>query len=1052
MFGTGQVIAQTGAKRITISGKVIEASTKKALPGVTVIVVGTQNGAITDQTGAFTLNTDSGAKLEFTFVGMKPIIKTVTENVKNMLISMEQNAIAVEDVVITGYQTISKERATGSFATIDTKRMEVKLQSNLGSMLEGQVAGLVRDKDGNIEIRGVSTLSAEKKPLIVLDGFPYDGTLESINNENIDNITILKDGVAASIYGSRAANGVIVVTTKSGREGRFSVSYKGVFSATMNSKFEDFNRGSTSDFIDGEIAIFNEEPTGSNNSYNSPVKQLLVNAYNAGNTDADYAKAYKEIDKLRNNDAFKDVENYVQRTKMSHSHNIGINGGNDKNLFNASINYLDEYGSMIHDKSSRFIFDVKNIWKPKKWLTFDLAANINYTQSERPQKSWQDLVGGWSDLYPYENIADSQGNSLNIDPRISPYLKGVYDNTKNTLPYTYNPIDELGYRTVNNSSFRTRLTANLNFKIIEGLSISGGGVWTRENSNWKTVDSKKSFFVRNIVNGATDKNNPVTKYFPNGDIVNENRNMSESWTIRGQVNLNKAFNGEKHRVTALIGTEVRKDTYNNNRYATRVGYNQTAGSYTIMNIKDWNAGKDKVNMIQNPYFTMNNGSVALRDNRFVSYFGNASYEFDNRYIISGSARLDLTNFFGTDPKYRYKPLWSIGGTWKLSQEKFFDVSFIDMLNLRASYGINGNISLNQGPFLILSVGSYSDVTGGTAYGVQSPPNNQLRWEKTATTNIGADLGLFNNKLNFTLDYYNKLSTDLLASDAVDPIVGFSSLTKNVGSIQNRGFELSVSAYIIEKSNFRWFSKFNYAYNNNKVLEYNVSRPYTSSWTGTLGINAAGYPANALFATRFAGLNDSGSVQGYDRDNNVKLIADLAPEDVVYMGTSKAPHDLSFTNDFTYKNFNLSFMFVAKLGSKYRRDTFTGSNYHSRYFKDRWQKPGDEATTIYPKFSSWNMDMWDFPYTDVLVQSSSFLKLRDITLTYSLPKRLLSKIGFSDVKIYAQSRNLFRVTGKNVDIDPETIEAWSGGSNGTTDPSYTSLPRRPEFYVGLSFNF
>ena len=201
-------------------------------------------------------------------------------------------------------------------------------------------------------------------------------------------------------------------------------------------------------------------------------------------------------------------------------------------------------------------------------------------------------------------------------------------------------------------------------------------------------------------------------------------------------------------------------------------------------------------------YSLNYGGYSISDHRFVSWYFNGSYEFDNRYIISGSIREDLTNFFGTDPKYRHKPMWSVGGTWKVNNEKFFNIDWIDRLNVRASYGVNGNSSLTDGPYLILSAGSYNPTTGGVANGISSFPNNSLRWEKTTTTNLGIDINVLNNRLGFSFDYYHKKSTDLLASDAVDPTLGVSSIRKNVGSIRNQGFEFTINGTPVKSRDFR----------------------------------------------------------------------------------------------------------------------------------------------------------------------------------------------------------------------------------------------------------
>ena len=379
--------------------------------------------------------------------------------------------------------------------------------------------------------------------------------------------------------------------------------------------------------------------------------------------------------------------------------------------------------------------------------------------------------------------------------------------------------------------------------------------------------------------------------------------------------------------------------------------------------------------------------------------------------------------------------------------------WIDRLNVRASYGINGNISLYQGPYLILSAGSYNSTTGGISYGISSYPNNTLRWEKTKTTNIGLDVDVLKNRLGFSFDYYYKKSTDLLANDSMDPTTGASSMTKNVGAIENRGYELSLHGTPVKTKDFNWDIVYNFSYNKSEVLEYNVNRLYPTSWAWVQTINAAGYPMNSLFGYRFAGLDDKGQTQIYGADGSVKLASAAKVDDVYFQGTATPKFDMSLTNNFTYKNWNLSFMFIAKLGHKYRKDVFQGSNINNRHVGERWQKPGDEANTIYPVYKSWNMDMFYFPFCDVNMGNASYLKLRDVTLAYKFNEPLISKIGMSDARIYLQARNLFRITAKDCDIDPEAMEMnTSNGMAASTNSGYSILPLNPEFYIGVSFSF
>lgn len=1036
----------------TIKG-VVKDKSGVTLPGVSILIKGTQSGVATDINGHYEIKVDDNPNMTllFSFVGM------VTKEVKigqqtELNVTLESNAENLEEVIVTGYQTISKERATGSFGTISGKDIEVKLQPNLKSLLEGQATGVVLNKEGKIEIRGISTFNAVREPLIVVDGFPIEGTLESVNPENIASITVLKDGVAASIYGSRAANGVIVIATTRGQKESFRVSYKGIVSTTLSPSLSKLNKASSSDYIDAELALFNENPNGPSTTDKEPMGRVtwLMMQVREGNMSG--SEAMGEINELRKVDGLKQAEKHIFRSQFSHQHNLSISGGNEKNSFNAAINYLSAEKSMIHSDNSRLILDLKNDWSPSKYLSLGVMANVVYTTEQDPVSGYRDLLdySKYAMIQPYDNLIDpTTGRPTDIFST-SPYKIATYQNTPGMKSWIYNPIEELGKERVTREDLQLRIGGNLRVNIIDGLNIEAGGVWNRGNVLTKNVSDRDSYRVRIGYNDATSRSNNATHYLPDGAIVDEQRNINESWTLRTQVNFNRAFNGDKHRVTLLAGNEIRQNKYDNNTLATRVGYNSTAGSFVPVNAMDLNAQKYDADMLfgRTNFYTLNTGSYSYQDVRFVSWYGNASYEYDSRFILSGSVRLDLTNFFGTDPKYRYKPLWSVGGTYKLSEEKFFNVDWIDRLNIRASYGINGNISLSEGPFLILSVGKYSYYTEGISYGVASPPNNQLRWEKTSSTNIGTDIALLDNRINLSLDYYYKNSSDLLARDANDPTSGFSTVTRNVGRMTNSGIELSLSADVIRNDRFAWRSAFNLSYNTNKVKEYNVTRLYAGDYMGP-NMLVEGKPADALYAYRFAHLNDKGDAMAYRADGSVGSISDLSPEDVVYSGTTRPKYDLAWTNTFKYKDIQLSFMFIAKLGHKYRKDCFHGVNYTNRHVSERWMKPGDEATKIYPKLSEWSLDMWSFPLSDIFVGNANYMKLRDVTLSYDLPKQWIQTIGLSDTKVYFQARNLFTVTAKGVDIDPETAEL---GEDPFSDYAFTSLPLRPEFYFGLSFSF
>lgn len=1010
------------------------------LPGVSVVVKGTNSGVATDIDGKFEIKVDDkqGVVLLFSFVGMKT--KEVAVAKKNELnVVLESNSEELQEVVITGYQTISKERATGSFSTITNEELDKKINSDLTKVIEGLTTGLVMDDDGNITIRGKSTFKAVAQPLIVLDGFPYGGDLKSINPDNIENITVLKDGVAASIYGARSANGVIVVTTKQGVKGDMTISYKGSFSTTQKSDFSDLNRSSTSEYIDGQIAQYDSYPQYyyPHLYYMSKVDYLLMQS---GMDIITRDEAMSEIDKLRNIDAFKQVEKYGLRNRFSHQHSLTVSGGGEKNLYNASISFFDEKGEELMSENSRFIFDIKNIWKPNKNVSFTTSANIVYRKNKDSNTSMFDLAGKYG-IQPYDAIVDENGRPKNIDHYVNPSKIEVYKKHKGMKPWGYSPLDDIKEGYNKRDDFQTRLSANLKVDIIKGLNLTVGGSWTRGSTNSQVFYSGKSHKMRIAFNDASSATDPNKHYLPEGAMIDENRNINESYTFRTQVNFNRSFNDDKHRVSALIGNEVRRDQFDNSILPTKLGYNPTSGDYKFIDNSTFHpfinpAGNDfmfgrRASLV--PEVTT--GGLNYRDNRYVSWYGNGSYEYDSRFIISGSIRFDLANFFGTDPKYRYKPLWSIGGTYKLSKEEWFKVDIIDRLNLRASYGINGNISMSEGPFLILSSSGYSQYSQAFVHSIKSPANRQLRWEKTTTTNLGFDLAMIENRLNLSVDMYEKKSTDLLSPDALDRTTGVSSISKNVGEITNKGIEVSLSVDVLSMGDLKYNTMLNISYNKSMVDKYNVNRPYASRYLETNSLNEEGYAIQSMWGYRQGPLTDEGDSQAYDVNGELTHPNSITKDDIIYMGTTIPKVNTSWTNRFSYKKIELSFMFVGSFGAKYWEDVFDGTNVQNRHVAEAWKKKGDEETTIYPKVTLWGAGRY-FNKGDKFIKSADYVKLRELTLSYNLPHNWLKTIGFKKSKVFMQGRNLLTITRSGVDIDPET-----GG-----------LPLKREFYAGLSFEF
>ncbi|MCY1636326.1 SusC/RagA family TonB-linked outer membrane protein [Marinifilum sp. D737] len=1024
------------------------------LPGVSVVIKGTNVGVATNIDGEYVLEMEkNNAILIFSFVGMLP-----QEVVYNGQLVQDVTLIAdseqMAEVVVTGYQTISKERATGSFTIVSPEKLEGKLQSSLKSALEGQIAGLVVDKDGKIEIRGVSSFRGDNSPLVVVDGFPIEGSLETINPDNIANITVLKDAVSASIYGSRSGNGVIVVTTKKGKKGESTITYKGSYGIQLKPDLSYLNRANASDYIDAELDLIKDSPGSPTSTYNggynmSEVQYLWHQKYTNEISETEFNNA---IDKLRENDAMSQVEDAFLREKTMQQHNINIAHGSENNIFNFSLNYNSNKNNTIYNKDNRLLIDVKNELQINDRVKLNLFTNINFSNDYRTKETVRSIAYmGYEAIKPYTDFYDKKtGEGKNIfygNPGKSKFYSdlGLKD-------LTYNPIDDFKEGLAKNSTLGVRLGGQLKVKITDALSCDVGYSYSKRSSNIKAEYSKDSYLARKMFNQATDADNHAIHYIPEGGIVQESRNYSYDYTLRGQLNYKKEFN-DNHRVTALLGAEKRRNVINNNKLDTRFGYNDLAGSYEPINSYELSRGNK--NTLYKWFRLSGNdiGSYRFVDNRYISFYANGSYEAFDKYIISTSVRIDQSNLFGADPKYKYTPLWSVGFNYKLSKEDFFDVDFVNNLQLRASYGINGNVARENGPYLIIGRDRWrSDILGLYPWKIQSPPNNSLRWERTKSYNFGLDASLLNNNINLTVDGYVKNSDDLLAYDNVDPTHGVKSILKNVGEIQNKGVEFTLNTNNIKNDNFKWSSTISVSFNKTEVKKLSLNYKWASQYMYPTALKQ-GSPLNPIFSYRFAELDDKGVCLWYNKDGDKIKGQDLEIEDIKFEGTYRPKYNISFINNLTYKNFDLSFMFLYKGGHKIRKDAFQGSSFNHADVGKRWKKPGDEKNTVVPKLSGWNSDMWYVPYADINVISGNYLKLRDVTLTYNIPELLTEKIGFSNCKLSFQARNLFVIAANKEGIDPSTYELNTTGSSGAmTSQSARTMPVTPELYLGISLNF
>jgi len=973
-------------------------------------------------------------------------------------------------------------------------QMSDRLQPSVASMIEGLAPGVVVRPGGEIEVRGLSTVMTNTQPLIVVDGFPLigvDANLNSINPNNIESIVFLKCAVAASIYGSRSSNGVIVITTRTG-SGRidggrdFSVSYRSTFGVSMKPDLNLMNFASVGAFMDAEHYLFLQNPIQPFNSFNNLAKigeysYILMSRNQGWITDE---QANERIAALRGNNALQEIQDHLMQRRTSQEHNLSISSRSNVNHFGAAFRYVQQRGDLVTSRNNRITADINNAWIPNNWLTVRTFANINFTTFDNPGTGYglnsaELLRMGAADwIQPYTSMFDADGNPV-------PWFAAAqgrriaYDTFPGMRPVFYHPLHDIDEMRHYGNSLRVRLGGNMEVRFTDFLSGSVGGSWIRGAHTNRDVWGVNSYRMRLNFNDGTSRTNPVVRHIPDGGRLNENRGTTDNWVFRSQLNYQQNFNNFRHRLTGFAAIEVMQETNEIAFMPTRFGYDPRSATFNSgFNLQSiaQNIGGIQQDMLfsqQVPFWagaTMG-ANYSVRDQRRVSWMGNFSYEFDNTYIISGSVRWELSNFYGTSPEFRYRPTWSIGGTYKMIHKPFMAPlqGVFDRFNVRATFGVLGSDVLNFMPYLVLSNLAHSVITDGIPSSIVSWPNPRLRYERKRTLNFGIDMSMFRQRVDLTIDLYHNHSYDLITQEAIDPTTGVASLTLNAGELRNRGVEISANIHAIRTRNFQWTTSPILSYNRTHVLRWDVSRP-SFAMMQPMPIMLTGHPADALFGGRFAGLDANGRTMWYLREPQVRQLADgrdtiifhvnaagLSSEgsdNAFFQGTTRPPLNLAWSNSFRFRNWEASFMFVGNFGAVYRRQAFDGSqaSMSHRTVKYRWQESGDENHTIYPVLRLGSNDWWNFGVGDMLITSADFVKLRHLTISYTLPREWVRRIGLNNVRVYASGRNLLTFKHRDADIDPETAQRLSGDRGFIVQHmSPFHLPIPPEFFFGVQIN-
>lgn len=1038
-----------GNQSKTVKGRVVDEK-GFGVPGATVTVRGTSIGTATNIDGEFSINVPSSSSVvAVSFIGysmMEQKVDSYQEGAR-MQFDLKPESKRIDEVIVTGYQTISKERATGSFAVVTTKDMEDKLQTNIISRLEGQVAGFTSYR--GTKIRGVSSLYGGS-PLIVVDGFPYEGSLNSINPAEITNVTLLKDAAAASIYGARSANGVIVITTRTGKVGPTRVNYTGTFHFQGLPDRGYTNLMSSSELVDFQTEMFNyyHDPYKSQDTRKS-INDVYRLLYEREENKLTEEELKGQFDLLRNRDRYDQVKKeFLNSVSITQQHNLAISGGSDFYKYSLSGNYTYNQPFEKRQKTDKVGFNLKNTFNFYKWLKVDvgLLGNNSSYDYDNGFAGYSYLNGGKASYYM---LRDEKGEPVQWYNSKSQYeidrLKSI-----GLLDETYIPLNEVNKKHYTSRSNYTNLNIGFTFKIIEGLNLEIKGQNETDISYSKNYSTKDANSVKSMINDATvvdPTTKKITNNIPLGGQVVESRGEKRSSTIRSQLNFNKVIK-DLHEIQVIAGAERRR-VFSTSTGIYKIGYDDNSLGYKSINELELGKMITGTESLFGSYsYSSQETGFSEYEDRFVSFYGNASYCFNRKLTGTASIRMDQSNLWGTSSKYQYKPMWSVGAHYVLVDNT---IAWLDRLTLRATYGIGGNIPKIGGPYMIAANDKRPNwYTNEFSASIISPPNSGLRWERTATTNFGFDFVLLKNRLSGSVDVYTKNTSDLLGAHKNDPLSGWDSITQNYAEMTNKGVEVNLQSENVRIGKFSWQSDFVFSYNKNELTE--LEDPGTSAYSYySSAQNRENRPMGAMYSIRYAGLNEKGKPTAYTKDGKIVTSTnDLTKDDLVYSGCYNPPYSASLTNSFTYEGLDISFMFVYN-GGHVMRDIaayqyltkFPLLNYTSnmeRGFMNYWKQPGDEKDPsknpayLFPASSN-IIDLWQ--YADKHIQKGDYIKLRDITVGYSLPKHLVGKSMIQNARINLQIQNVWYWAANDKNLDPET---WSGlsGSRGTKTPTVYSL--------------
>ncbi|MDQ8053024.1 MAG: SusC/RagA family TonB-linked outer membrane protein [Pedobacter sp.] len=1079
-------------KDVVVRGTVKDKKDGKAIPGVSIFVKGASNVVSTNEQGEYQISAKEDGILVFRYLGYKTVEASVNNRTR-IDVEMEEDASQLKEVniVSTGYQNIQKKLFTGAATSIKGSDVKQDGAIDISRMLEGKVAGVtVQNVSGTfgtapkIRVRGATSISGENKPLWVVDGVVLEdivnisndqlssgdattligSSVAGINADDIESFNILKDASATALYGARAMNGVVVITTKKGKAGNTTINYSGNYSTFLKPTYDSYNIMNSADQMSLYAEVYRKGGLSPNivNGMNGGVWAKLyqqINTYDAT------SGAFGVVNTPEGRTAF--LQKYAQantdwfdilfRNSFVQEHSLSISSGSEKSQHYFSLGYYNDNGWTIADQAKRYTMNLRGNYTISPKISAGILATGAFRQQRAPG-----TLGRTSNVVEGVYTRDFDVNPFSYALNSSRTMRAYDDNgnleyfTRNYAPF--NIINESENNYIDLDMLDMKLQGEFNYKFLPNFEFKSVGAMryvktTREHkiTEYSNMATAYRYGPNSTLRNANiylydDPDHPEIidkeSVLPQGGFYNRNDDYLLNFNVRNQIDWKKDFG--KHALSAFIGQEI-KFANRQNSYNNGYGYQYDKGGTPFT---DYRIIKMLLEGNYNYY-----GMDQFYD-RYAAFFLNGSYSYNSKYIVNGTFRYDGSNRMGATSTARWLPTWTVSAAWNIDEEDFIkNMPKISMLKLRAGYGLTASTGSATNSSIVLT----NSTTLRPRLSETEPrivlsglENSELTWEKQYEANIGLDMGLLQNRLTASIDYYNRRGFDLIGSIRTSGIGGESTKSANYADMKSHGFEVQLSGMPVKTTDFSWRSTINFGYNKNTITNLK-SKPRIYDLIIPEGGSKEGGAFRGLYSIDFKKLNGLGVPTFVNEDgvvSNTVYVQSTVTDYLKYEGPVDPPYTGGFTNTFTYKAFSLTAHISYQAGNKIRLNNVYSANYDDtdampREFLDRWTLPLDENYTNSPSIADYLLKKslsGSYPYTaynysSERVADGSFVRLKQISLMYNVPVKMTKSIGLNSLSFKLNANNVWLIYAdkKLKGQDPEFF-----GSGGVALPTPQQL--------------